>query len=83
MFSWSSSRRGAGLLLEAAHALRVAGRLRRQDLEGHDAAEFEVAGLEHRGHAARADRLDQLEVPESPAHDRGHVTGDWQRRWGG
>ena len=64
---------GAGLLVEAADVLGVAGHLRRQDLQGDDAVELRVAGPQHGGHAADADRLDQLEVGESPAANPGVV----------
>ena len=57
----------AGLLVEAADVFRIDGHVRRQDLEGHQAVELGVAGADDGGHAADADRFDQLEMGQAPA----------------
>ena len=85
MFSWSSLAAARASCLNRRHALRVAGGFGRQDLQRDDAAEFGVAGLQHRGHAADADGLDQFEVPQPAAGDRRRLAGNHQRagRWRG
>ena len=75
---------GAGFLLEPRHAFEIERGFGGQDFEGDDAAEVEVAGLEYGRHAARADCLDQFEVPEAAARDgmriAHHVRRGWRRR---
>ena len=54
--------RGPRFLVKAADVLRIAGHLRRQDLQGDDAIELRIARPQYGGHAADADRLEQLEM---------------------
>ena len=55
------------LAAEPGQALRLIGDLGREDLEGDVAPELEVAGAEHLSHPARADRVEDLVVPDSIA----------------
>ena len=52
------------LAAEPGQALRLVGDLGREHLEGDVAPELEVAGAEHLPHPARADRLEDLVVPD-------------------
>ena len=49
-----------GFIVEAAAELLVLGQVLPQDLDGHQTVEPVVPGLEHPGHAAQADLLQQL-----------------------
>ena len=58
---------GAGLALEALERLLIAGELRRQELEGHEAAQARVLGLVDHAHAAAAQLVDDAIVRDRPA----------------
>jgi len=72
----------AGLLVEAADVLLVAGHLRGQDLQRDEAVELRVAGAEDGGHAADADGFDEFEVSELAAADAGVRLGGRDRGGG-
>src|SRR5260221_291197 len=58
---------GTGLVLEADDVFGIGRHLRRQHLQGDDAAELQIGGANHRGHAACAERFNQFEVAKLPA----------------
>ena len=57
-------RRGLGFELEPGDVIGIAGEISRQDFQRDVAIHLAVERLPDGGHAARADRLDQLERPD-------------------
>ena len=66
------------LLDEPADHLGAVAVLLEDDLDGHVAADIDVAALEHDAHAPASDLAEKLVAP-GVSRRSGHVLGTWQR----
>jgi hypothetical protein len=64
--------RGAGFLLKAAPAFRIAGELRREDLDGNGATEASIAALVDLAHPSSADQGVDFVWPEASSRGKTH-----------
>jgi len=62
------SRAGAGLAIKTLQHFRIFGQIFPHEFHRHLAFEHQVKRAIHRAHAARGDRIPQLELPESHRH---------------